>query len=210
MYQNTANEKFFYSKLALGEESPPLTFFGSDTVTIDSTTSFGNNSTMHPITSNHEEEPSSLIPNETSCRETRVILPQRKEHKPLNKRVELTYRLLQESVGIFTTKINAIARNITAVTALQCFKSRLILCKSEEQLLSALNNFGSHSWRKNAGRKIQCQPSTVSQQRIGVPRCAAPLSRGRPSKQLGATIRTKRRRKLAENIKYNKSNAKSH
>ena len=146
---------------------------------------------MHPITSNHEEEPSSLIPNETSCSEARVILPQKKEPKPLNKRVGLTCRLLQESVGILTTKINAIAGNITTVTALQCFKSRLILCKSEEQLLSALYNFGSHSWRKNAGRKIQCQPSTISQQRIGVPRCAAPLFQRRPFKQLGATIRTK-------------------
>ena len=67
IYQNTANEKFFYSKLAQGEESPPLTFFGSDTVTIESTTSLGDNSTMHPITSNHEGELSSLIPNETSC-----------------------------------------------------------------------------------------------------------------------------------------------
>ena len=135
---------------------------------------------MHPIPSNHEEEPSSLIPNKTSCSEARVILPQKKEPKPLNKRVGLTWQLLQESVGILTTKINAIAGNTTAVTALQCFKSRLISWKSEEQLLSALNNFGSHSWRKNTGRKIQCQLSSISQQRIGVPRCAAPLSQARP------------------------------
>ena len=162
IYQNTANEKFFYSKLALGEESRPLTFFGSDTVTIESTTSFGNNSTMHPTTSNHEEEPSSLIPNETSCSEAQVILSQEKEPTALNERVGLTYRLLQESLGILTTKIDAIAGNITAITALQRFKSRLILCKSEGQLLSALNNFGSQSWRKNAGRKIQCQPSAIS------------------------------------------------
>ena len=113
--------------------------FVYDTVTIESTTLFGDNSTMHPITSN-PEEPSSLIPNETSCSKARVILPQEKKPTTLNKKVGWTYRRLQESVGILTTKINATAGNITTVTALQCFKSRLILCKSEEQLLSALNN----------------------------------------------------------------------
>ena len=91
IYQNTANKKFFYSKLALGEESLPATYlFGLDTVTIESTTLFGDNSKMHPITSNHEE-PSSLIPNETSCSKARVILPQEKEPTTLNKKVGWTY-----------------------------------------------------------------------------------------------------------------------
>ena len=124
-------------------------------------------------------------------------------------KISITYRLVDESLSAFRRKVDEIAGSSTAIAALRKFSTRMNLCKSEGQFLSALNNFGSQIWQKNAGKRIRFQPASVSRRRADMRRCSAPLSRGRPSKQVIGVLRKKRSRNLGANVRLNLINAKT-
>ncbi|KAK4316160.1 hypothetical protein Pmani_012669 [Petrolisthes manimaculis] len=81
---------------------------------------------------------------------------------------------------------------------------------STNQFNSRLHCIGSAVRTGGAGRgKIPCQPTSISRRSNGRPRGTAPLCKGR--RPAGATTAAaKRPRNLAQNIKNNLANAKSH
>lgn len=99
--------------------------------------------------------------------------------------------------------------NADTLIGIKKFKDRLRLIKSTNQLNSFLNIMGS-SMKKGAGRgKIPCQPTSIARRPPGMPRGAATIGKGRrPS--ASSTPRSKRPHKLAQNVKSNVANAKSH
>ena len=88
--------------------------------------------------------------------------------------------------------------------------ARLRQMRTGAQLNSAMFCFGSTvATSGGGGRKIRCQPASISRRREGVPRGAAPVAKGRPPKASQKAAR-KRVRNLAVNVALNRANARSH
>jgi len=89
------------------------------------------------VTAEYNTESSAT--NETSHVEIKNIAPtlliatenNKKQPATVEEKIALIYRLLNESVGLLNQKVDWIAGNDTAIKALQKFKSRLELCRSD-------------------------------------------------------------------------------
>ena len=95
----------------------------------------------------------------------------------------------------------------TTPLALQKASSRLASIRNSNTLNSCLFTFGSSLGAK--GGKIPCQPSTVSRRSEGLSRGRGTVGKGRRP-QGAPSLKPKRKRNLAENIRANQANAKSH
>ena len=91
--------------------------------------------------------------------------------------------------------------------ALQKASSRLRGIRNSNTLNSFLFTLGSSLGVK--GGKIPCQPSSVSRRSDGLSRGRGTVGKGRRPKELPVQ-KAKRKRNLAENVRANQANAKSH
>ena len=94
-------------------------------------------------------------------------------------------------------------------------EKRLVTVKTPNMLNSALHSLLSGlphgTTRLGAGRgKIPCQPSSIARREVGLPRGAAPLSKGRKRKSSATGRPTKHIRNLSFNISQNQPNGKRH
>lgn len=101
--------------------------------------------------------------------------------------------------------------NEDSVSALKMFVQRLRSVKTSNQFNSFLHTVGvGVCVQKGAGRgKIPVQPTSIARRSEGMPRGATPLGKGR--RPLNCNMpKAKRPRNLAENVRNNVANAKSH
>lgn len=101
--------------------------------------------------------------------------------------------------------------NEDSVSALKMFVQRLRSVKTSNQFNSFLHTVGvGVCVQKGAGRgKIPVQPTSITRRSEGMPRGATPLGKGRRPLHCNMP-KAKRPRNLAENVRNNVANAKSH
>lgn len=101
--------------------------------------------------------------------------------------------------------------NEDSVAALKMFVQRLRSVKTSNQFNSFLHTVGvGVCVQRGAGRgKIPVQPTSITRRSEGMPRGATPLGKGRRPLHCNMP-KAKRPRNLAENVRNNVANAKSH
>lgn len=204
LYQGTPRESYKYACLALGITKAPKISFFKDFL-VDSCADSRINNCNHPCSSSS----TSAITNPPL--ERNVECEFESPYDGIAESMENANKakvLLDTATDIIKTKLDMGAEE--SIKALEKFVFTLSHAHSSSQVQSILHTAGKSSVTyKNSGRRISCQPTTLSRRKAGAPRCAAPLTKGRKPNGISHPP-LKRKRSLASSIFSNVPNAKSH
>ena len=202
----TAEEKQFWTKIALGSNSiPGAEFFEDITNRLESNPSTPLNppeeisATVQPSFIQESQSGVDIVPDsnlnsfsltnenvnssagvDTSGETDPLSTSRQSADLPNNE--PTTHQLYGEVVCLLDKYIEYDTQDANA--ALLHMKSKLEKVKSSAQLYAMMHNFGSTRACSSSGRKIHVQPTAIARRQRGCPRGVAPLGKGRKPKSL--------------------------
>ena len=207
LYSTTPEEKYFLSCVAVGEDNALQPAFYRDLLVVDD---------LQPQTqivlSNIPQNEEAHCSSSTNVNAENNESPHNVEDATMTEcNVEEANKMLLAEIGLMLHEKLEMG-STEANAALRKFKYKLEKAKTSAQVYNMLHNPYSNFTYRKKGSHIKVQPRSIARRRLGQPRSAVPIGKGRP-KNILKQLKNKRQhrpRNLQANVNENQANAKSH